>query len=581
MSASSSNRRALNGPEFESKQGVSSAGVGHHENCIAEETPGNRAMRHLQNSCGNRAVTGVVQHSGELSVDSAYRDAASRPGTALPASLKSGMEEKFSEGFDDVRLHDGADARHFLGLLHARAATVGSSVFISDPSMRNDSMLLSHELAHVVQQSQADTVPTLSVNHNATLEQEADKAAETSLPVNIAHQSAHSIQCQLSEVTVGRVNVVEEQINDGEFAAVVNGRQVLFFSGPPNAGGIQVIVRVDESDSYNVETGFQDPTVVLNVSHTSAWSVQQDEDAIQALSNLGIQVVVNLQYVDPASPPPSEARSPTDQTQERRSVAPPTVDDTETDSTSTSVSSREEVARRQVADLTAKLASIDAEAQASGLSQEQLEGISERRNRTLEALVNAQRSLPPPPSRPARPPRSLSESLNTESLSGPELDEELEAIGDWMLRNPSSGHPIDEARQRVDREVRRHQDPLIEHRQIIQNIVEDLEPMSEDFQRRREADPNTAPWLSWLADLNADSHEDAVTDAITEGQRLEGGNIFLDAFLASAAYELPSDTVEVFAREIAGHDAEVAQGTAIGVLGGMAGEVTRHRSGNV
>ncbi len=67
------------------------------------------------------------------------------------------MEAAFDHGFGDVRLHAGEDAARMSREIHADAFTVGSDVFVDAsrhaPQSPVGRMILSHELAHVVQQS--------------------------------------------------------------------------------------------------------------------------------------------------------------------------------------------------------------------------------------------------------------------------------------------------------------------------------------------------------------------------------------------------------------------------------------------
>lgn len=86
------------------------------------------------------------------------------PGDPLPASLRRELEERFGHDFGAVRVHRDAEAAQSAARLHARAYTSGSHVVLgstprawTSPATR---ALLSHELAHVVQQSsRADLVP--------------------------------------------------------------------------------------------------------------------------------------------------------------------------------------------------------------------------------------------------------------------------------------------------------------------------------------------------------------------------------------------------------------------------------------
>jgi len=76
-------------------------------------------------------------------------------GSPLPSLARSYFEPRFGEGFGDVRIHSGAEARQVTDSLHARAFTLGSNIVFGsgEPGNGDDgTRLLAHELTHVVQQ---------------------------------------------------------------------------------------------------------------------------------------------------------------------------------------------------------------------------------------------------------------------------------------------------------------------------------------------------------------------------------------------------------------------------------------------
>lgn len=81
---------------------------------------------------------------------------SSAPGHPLPADTRSEFEGAFGVGFDAVRLHTDRKAAVLSRAIGARALTIGSSVLFGageyDPHSPQGRWLLSHELAHVVQQ---------------------------------------------------------------------------------------------------------------------------------------------------------------------------------------------------------------------------------------------------------------------------------------------------------------------------------------------------------------------------------------------------------------------------------------------
>jgi uncharacterized protein DUF4157 len=81
-------------------------------------------------------------------------------GEPLPASTRHTMERAFDHDFARVRVHRNATAGELSHRLGALAFTYGNHVYFGhgmyDPGGSSGSRLLAHELAHVVQQGQAD-----------------------------------------------------------------------------------------------------------------------------------------------------------------------------------------------------------------------------------------------------------------------------------------------------------------------------------------------------------------------------------------------------------------------------------------
>ena len=105
------------------------------------------AMGALQQSAGNAAVSGLLS-GGE--------------GAPMPPALRRDMEQRFGHDFSAVRLHDDPRAADLAASLSAKAFTVGPHIAFSRgrfaPDTRDGKRLLSHELAHVVQQRDRKSV---------------------------------------------------------------------------------------------------------------------------------------------------------------------------------------------------------------------------------------------------------------------------------------------------------------------------------------------------------------------------------------------------------------------------------------
>ena len=86
--------------------------------------------------------------------------AARSPAAPLEPGVRRAMEERFGHDFGRVRIHAGPDAAEAAGALEARAFTRGQHLFFAAGAFRPASptglRLLAHELAHAVQQGNAD-----------------------------------------------------------------------------------------------------------------------------------------------------------------------------------------------------------------------------------------------------------------------------------------------------------------------------------------------------------------------------------------------------------------------------------------
>lgn len=122
----------------------------------------------LQQDYGNAYVQRVVDHAqagkgDELSAQETPRDIKQSisgergSGQPLEPGVRSEMGAHFGHSFGNVRVHDDATADALTKGLGARAFTTGNDVFFRrgsyDPDSPQGHGLLSHELAHVVQQS--------------------------------------------------------------------------------------------------------------------------------------------------------------------------------------------------------------------------------------------------------------------------------------------------------------------------------------------------------------------------------------------------------------------------------------------
>ena len=114
-------------------------------------------------SCGNtcqdcraRQRETVLPHAWTGPVSSMVPEALASPGMSLESGLRRQMEARFGHDFGKVRVHRDAKATASAEAVQARAYTVGHEIVLgaaaARPESRDTLPLLSHELAHVVQQ---------------------------------------------------------------------------------------------------------------------------------------------------------------------------------------------------------------------------------------------------------------------------------------------------------------------------------------------------------------------------------------------------------------------------------------------
>jgi hypothetical protein len=76
-----------------------------------------------------------------------------RGGEPLPAAVRSHYEPQFGRSLADVRVHTGSTAALYAGALGAQAFTYGNHIWMGAGRSVHPSLLLAHELTHVLQQS--------------------------------------------------------------------------------------------------------------------------------------------------------------------------------------------------------------------------------------------------------------------------------------------------------------------------------------------------------------------------------------------------------------------------------------------
>jgi hypothetical protein len=152
-------------------------------------------VERLQRLAGNRAVAGWFAASR---VSSPVSSPVSNEAQPLDPSLRASMESRFHSDLSGVRIHAGDQAAALARSHHARAYAQGQNIVFGDgqfaPDEPDGRRLLTHELAHVVQQSG----PSGS-QPGAAHEREAESAASLapgSAGIRVSMASAPgAIQC--------------------------------------------------------------------------------------------------------------------------------------------------------------------------------------------------------------------------------------------------------------------------------------------------------------------------------------------------------------------------------------------------
>ena len=134
--------------------------------------------------CKKKRLQRSAAGPGVSSVPPVVNNVLASPGRPLDAGTRSFLEPRFGHDFSRVRIHDDARAAESARAVNAHAYTVGEDIVFDsgryDPGSRDGMHLLSHELAHTVQQSglqrRAADLP-MGGSMESQLEREADSAA--------------------------------------------------------------------------------------------------------------------------------------------------------------------------------------------------------------------------------------------------------------------------------------------------------------------------------------------------------------------------------------------------------------------
>lgn len=175
-----------------------------------------------------RALGRIGLHPDEPSVvPRIVHDVLRSPGHALDGDNRTSMERRFGHDFSNVRVHSDARAAESAAAVNALAYTVGTKIVFNarqySPRTQAGQELLAHELAHVVQQSNADSHNPVSVpaaltieRAGSTLEVDATRAARGIMTRSdrLAPQHGGQSRAVLQRQPVPRPTTESEQAAD-------------------------------------------------------------------------------------------------------------------------------------------------------------------------------------------------------------------------------------------------------------------------------------------------------------------------------------------------------------------------------
>ncbi|MGB7921984.1 MAG: DUF4157 domain-containing protein, partial [Pyrinomonadaceae bacterium] len=173
----SANRSGLNirpsvGPSLQRKCGCGQHTVGGGSCGGCGKSPGDKLRRAPKSA----QSTGVAPES--------VQEVLRTPGQPLNRETRDFMEPRFGHDFSQVRVHADARAAESAQAVNAHAYTVGQNVVFGAgqyrPQSTSGQQLLAHELTHVIQQKNQQSLSGKFVVGDAhdPLEQEADRAAD-------------------------------------------------------------------------------------------------------------------------------------------------------------------------------------------------------------------------------------------------------------------------------------------------------------------------------------------------------------------------------------------------------------------
>jgi len=134
-----------------------------------------------ENSLAPPTVT-LGRHAGQVLAEHTLnkfdaRTITTTNGAPLPVAIKNPLSRSFSVDLTPIRVHTDAHAQLTVRKLNTRAFTYANHIFLGSGESASDLRLMSHEVAHVVQQSRGAVLQHFTTTHGDALENEAERAS--------------------------------------------------------------------------------------------------------------------------------------------------------------------------------------------------------------------------------------------------------------------------------------------------------------------------------------------------------------------------------------------------------------------
>jgi hypothetical protein len=102
-------------------------------------------------------------------------------GAPLPVAVRNPLSRSFSIDLTPIRVHTDARAQRTVKGFNTRAFAYGNHIFLGPGESPTDLRLMSHEVAHVVQQSGGAVLQHFTTSHGDAFENEAEQASATAM----------------------------------------------------------------------------------------------------------------------------------------------------------------------------------------------------------------------------------------------------------------------------------------------------------------------------------------------------------------------------------------------------------------